>query len=62
MSNSVLFLFLAYGVLWLVPVALLVVFLVRLERMHREVATLRRRLDAVSGVRADAPNDDREAV
>lgn len=38
------YLFLAYGVFWGVPLALLVIILLRLNRLAREVAALRQRL------------------
>lgn len=42
--TALTYLFLAYGIFWFVPLALLVVILVRLNHLSREIAALRRRL------------------
>lgn len=61
MTYSVLmYLFLAYGVFLVVPLALLIVILVRLNHVSREVAALRRRLDGVPDARYGSLDADRE--
>ena len=57
-SHNVLYLFLAYGAFWVVPMVLLVTILVRLSRLGREVEVLRERLGQDGAERAWAQDGD----
>jgi len=57
---ALIYLVIAYGILWVVPLALLIVILVRLNRVSHEVEALRRRLDGAPGARYVSPDADRE--
>lgn len=46
--TALLYLILAYGVFAIVPVALLVIILLRLNQVSREVAALRQRLNGAT--------------
>jgi len=61
-ANYLLYLFLAYGVFALVPLALLIVLLVRLDRLTKEVAALRQRVEAGEQGREAAWKSDREGA
>ncbi|HHX43937.1 MAG TPA: hypothetical protein GX714_08135 [Chloroflexi bacterium] len=44
-AGALLYVLIAYGILWLIPVVLLISILVRMHHVRREIATLRQRLD-----------------
>lgn len=61
-ANYLVFLFLAYAILALAPLALLIVILLRLDRLTKEVAGLRRRLEEAESGRDTAWESDREGA
>lgn len=59
-SSSLVYLFLAYGAFWFIPTALLVIILLRVNRLHREVEALRRQIGPHGADRPSAQAGDAE--